>query len=823
MSEHAPGYVIDLDAITPHMRDLVGGKAAGLAEVLRAGENVPPGFCVTTGAHRSGEIPEEAVAAAYERLGGGTVAVRSSATAEDLTGASFAGQQDTYLDVQGTEDIVRAIRRCWDSLWTERAVAYRRDFGIPDDSVSMAVIVQRMLEPRTSGVLFTADPVTGTRDTTVVDAARGPGTGVVDGTAHPDHYVRGTDGHTTGPDDGCLTRAEVESLHGAGRRLQAAQHGPRDIEWAFDTDGARWILQSRTVTTLFPLPSRSEEPRVYFEGGHLQGMLRPFTPMGMSVLRSVADTWVASTGLGSSSAGARALVTDIGGRFYLDVTRLVRTPWIRGSLPRAMGLYGPRAGHAFERLLSDPRFTPLPAGSAFTTAGRAALRCLPLAAGVLRGAVSSLVAPERTRKHLFRLGEELGAETVRDPAEPDGAAARLDRAETLQHRALETITGMLGPVYAGLAVAVLPRAVLAGIAEEGEVETVLRGMPHNVTTEMDLDLWRVSRRATDHSDLFLGHDPEELAARYHQGRLPDIGLDGFLERYGRRSAAEIDVGVPRWAEDPTPVFTLLANYLRVTRADESPDRRFERAARDAERARSDLVARARRRSPWRAAVADFLFDRARELGGLREYPKFVWLYAIAETRRELLRVGAGLVEHGRLERAEDIMFLDLAEAGRAVAGEDPRATVTRRRSEYRRELRRRHVPPLLLSDGTDLEAAQPAPEPENGLLVGVPAAPGTATGRVRVIRDPLGASLDPGDVLVAPTTDPGWTPLFMTASALVVETGSTVAHGPTVAREYGMPAVISLRGATETLRDGQTVTVDGYTGTVRVDDTGEAE
>lgn len=820
MSEHAPGHVVDLDAITPDMHDLVGGKAAGLAEVLRAGENVPPGFCVTTGAHRSGEVPAEAVAAAYKNLGGGTVAVRSSATAEDLTAASFAGQQDTYLDVQGTDALLRAIHRCWDSLWTERAIAYRRDLEIPDDSVSMAVVVQRMLAPRTAGVLFTADPVTGTRDTTVVDAARGLGTGVVDGTAHPDHYVRGTDGHITGPGDGCLTPAEVESLHEAGQRLQAAQHGPRDIEWAFDTDGTRWILQSRAVTTLFPLPPRGEEPRVYLEGGHMQGMLRPFTPMGMSVLRSLADTWGASTGLGSSPSGARGLVTDIGGRFYLDVTHLARTPWIRGFLPRAMELYGPRAGRASERLLSDPRFTPLPVSSALTTATRAALRSLPLVAGVLRSAVSSLIDPEGARQHLFRLGAELSAETDRDPAEPDRIAARLHRSETLQHRALETITGMLGPVYAGLVTAKLPRAVLTGIAEEGEVEAVLRGMPHNVTTEMNLDLWRLSRRATDHSGLFLGHAPEELTARYHQGRLPDTGLDGFLEQYGRRSAAEIDVGVPRWAEDPTPVFALLANYLKVTRADESPDRRFERAARDAERTRADLVARARRRSPWRATVADFLFDRARKLGGLREYPKFVWLYAIAETRRELLRVGADLAEHGRLERAEDIMFLDLAEAGRAVAGEDPRATVSRRRSEYRRELRRRHVPPLLLSDGTDLEAALPAPEPENGLLVGVPAAPGTATGRVRVIRDPLGASLDPGDVLVAPTTDPGWTPLFMTASALVVETGSTVAHGPTVAREYGMPAVISLRGATETLRDGQTVTVDGYTGTVRVDEGG---
>ncbi|WP_017613026.1 PEP/pyruvate-binding domain-containing protein [Nocardiopsis salina] len=813
-------YVVALDEITPGMRGLVGGKAAGLAEVLRAGENVPPGFCVTTAAHHAREIPEDAVAAAYEQLGGGPVAVRSSATAEDLPDASFAGQQDTYLDVEGTEGIVRAIRRCWDSLWTERAVSYRRDFDIPDDSVRMAVVVQCMLEPGTAGVLFTADPVTGTRDTTVVDAVPGRGTGVVDGTAQPDHYVRAPDGSTTGPDDGCLTRAEVESLHEAGQRLQEAQNGPRDIEWALGPDGTRWILQSRAVTTLFPIPPRPDDgARVYFEGGHMQGMLRPFTPMGMSVLRSVGGRWAATVGLGDGSTeDAPSLFLDIGGRIYLDVTRLVRTRWIRDSLPASMELYGPRAGRAFERLLSDPRFSPLPLRLSPTTVARVAVRSLPRVAGIVRGAVASLVDPDGARQHLLQVGEELRAETVRDPSEPGDAPARLDRAEALQHRALARLIRMLGPVYTALAVAQLPRTVLAGIAEEGEVEAVLRGMPHNVTTQMDLDLWRVSRRAADHSDLFLGYDADELAAWYHEGRLPDIGLEGFLERYGQRSAAEVDVGVPRWAEDPAPVFGLLANYLRVTDSDEAPDRRFERAAHEAERTRAELVARARRSSPWRGAVADFLFDRSRRIGGLREYPKFVWLYAIGETRRELLRVGADLVERGRLEGAEDIMFLELAEAGRAVRGEDLRETVARRRAEYRRELRRRHIPPLLLSDGTDLEAALPQPEAEDGLLLGVPAAPGTATGRVRVIHDPLGATLDPGDVLVAPTTDPGWTPLFMTASALVVETGSTVAHGPTVAREYGIPAVISLRGATETLSDGQTVTVDGYAGTVRPHD-----
>ncbi|MFD3918599.1 PEP-utilizing enzyme [Streptomyces sp. NPDC058595] len=361
-------------------------------------------------------------------------------------------------------------------------------------------------------------------------------------------------------------------------------------------------------------------------------------------------------------------------------------------------------------------------------------------------------------------------------------------------------------------------ALLKDIASEDEIRTVLAGMPHNVTIEMDLALWQVSRNAAPHRDLLLGTPPDELAAAHLAGGLPDFGLTEFLDIYGNRCAAEVDVGVPRWSEEPAPVFAALANYLRVTDPDQGPDRRFERAAARAETMLAELVRRARRERPVRGRLAGFFLRRARELAGLREAGKFAGLYALRDRRRRLLLIGAELRSKGLLEHAHDIRFLTLPELrGVVVGGDDPHRTVAERRSHYARELRRRTVPVALLSDGTDVETLLPARTPDRRTLTGTGAAAGRATGRARVVRDPADAYVEPGEILVAPTSDPGWTPLFLTAGGLVTETGAVMAHGPTVAREYGIPAVISVQGATGLIRTGQLITVDGAAGTVTLD------
>ncbi|MDO3703042.1 PEP/pyruvate-binding domain-containing protein [Micromonospora sp. C28SCA-DRY-2] len=799
-------WVIALSEVTGDMVEVVGGKAAGLGELIRAGERVPAGFCVTTAAHDQGTVPEAEVARAYEQLGGGPVAVRSSATAEDLPDASFAGQQDTLLGVTGLPDLLAAIRACWDSLHHPRAVAYRDAHGIDHASVRMAVVVQRMVDPATAGVLFTANPLTGCRTETVVEAAPGLGTAVVDGATAVDRYVLDDAPPTAA---GPLTAAQLTELRATGHRLQRHLGAPQDVEWAYDHDGVLWLLQSRPITTLFPLPPDNGKPtpRVYLEFGHVQGMLQPATPMGMSSLKALVAGMLASFGL-------TVEVTDIGGRLYGDLTDLARDRATRKRLVKLMAVdFGPRAQAVMEHVLADPRFAPAPRAAARRSRSGPALRTgLRAVSGVTR----SLARPDAARDRLFREVEQLRLGS----AAPAGLRTAAERLEFV--RAQDTSAGaddIVWPIVAGMLAAALPPMLLAGVASRDEINTVLAGMPHNVTLDMDLALWRLSQRAGDHRELLLTTPPSELAARYAQGTLPDIGLADFLDRYGHRAVAEVDVGVPRWDEDPTPVFAMIANYLRVTDPEQAPDRRFARAAATAEATLAELLARARRRRPVRGRLAGFLLRRARALAGLREAGKFAGLYRLREMRRQLLLIGADLTERGLLAQPGDVMFLTLDETHAAVHdGADHRATVAARQAVHRRELRRRSVPVAVLSDGTDVEAVLPARPAPDGALLGVGAAAGRATGPARVVHDPATARLEPGEVLVAPTTDPGWTPLFLTAAALVTETGAVMAHGPTVAREYGIPAVICVPEATRRIRTGQLVTVDAAAGTVTVED-----
>ncbi|GAA0457416.1 hypothetical protein Aca07nite_69920 [Actinoplanes capillaceus] len=859
--------VVPLSQVSATDIALAGGKAAGLGELIRLGERVPDGFCVTTEAHRRGVLPETEVRAAYEALGGGPVAVRSSATAEDLAGASFAGQHLTVLDVTGPEAVLAAIAKCWESLHDERARAYRDARSVGHDTVLMAVVVQRMVRAETAGVLFTANPVTGRRTEMMVESAAGPGTSVVDGCGPVSRRIL-TDG------------AAMPDLWALGERLQRHRGSPQDVEWAIDPAGALWVLQSRPITTLFPAPPVTGGPRVYVEFGHVQGMLRPVTPMGMATLKDVIRAMLAALGV-------RAEIVDIGGRLYGDLTDLARNPATRNRLIKLMAVdFGPRAQAAMEHVLTDPRFAPAKGGSTRPPVSPAtAFRAL---SGIIRALASPDAARARVAEAVARLAAEDGvAQDEGRIRAGETARAETPSAASSTSPASSASDDLTWPIVAGMLASAAPGRLLDGLATDDEIHTVLGGLPHNVTIEMDLALWRLADDARDHADLLLGTPPADLAGLYLSGGLPDIGLGAFLDRYGHRAAAEADLGVPRWSEDPAPVFAAIANYLRLTDIDQAPDRRFARAAERAEATLADLAVRARRRRPVRGALAVFLLRRARRLAGLRESGKFAGLYRLAADRRRILETGARLVAEGRLADPADIMFLTPAEAAAAQpssAGSVPgpaasragspsgapggasptteagladlRALVTARKGWYEAECLRRHVPPVLLSDGTDVEAAlaakrhtsdRDAPSGQRsdtdsatpamrqhgsdrhaspgwergsdgvaavGVLRGIGASAGRVTGRARIVHDPARARIEPGEILVVATTDPGWTPLFLTAAALVTETGAIMAHGPTVAREYGMPAVISVPGATRLITDGQVVSVDGAAGTV---------
>ncbi|MGH8933099.1 MAG: PEP/pyruvate-binding domain-containing protein [Egibacteraceae bacterium] len=835
--------ILPLEEIGARMLPLVGGKAANLGELIATGFPVPRGFCVTTEAYVTGPMPSpvaEAIGAAYEALGSATpVAVRSSATAEDLPWASFAGQHDTFLDVVGREAVLDAVRRCWASLWTDRAVSYRERNGIDHATVRLAVVVQVMVDAEVAGVLFTANPVTGRRRQAVIDASPGLGEAVVSGSVNPDHFVVDPDASTAsrpsspapaGSPSGdiverrvaggtaCLTDDQIRALTALGQRVEEHYGAPQDIEWAIDAAGRLWLTQARAITTLYPLPAgATEDPlRVYFSFNVAQGVERPFTPMGLSAFKAIWASLARTIGrpVEDPLAGPPFLA-EAGERLFIDLTGALRSSIGRSISRRMFGIAEARSAAVVELLLQDPRLGPvdIPRRKFFRAAGTAAVR-----GGVPRTLVRALLDPAATRARLRELPGRL-----RHRAQAVGNEDALSTVERLFAEEFPAVALAAGPiVLVSGGIYVLAGKLLGEDATTDERQAVLRSLPHNVTTEMDLELWRLARRLRGDPaarEVLLGSPTDQLAGRYHAEDLPPAlqrGLAGFLGTYGHRTVAEIDLGLPRWAEDPTHILGVLANYLRLDDPDREPDVLFERGRQQAEAMVAELTRRARERGRLRGAAVGLCLRRVRALNGLREMPKFCLVVLLGEARRLLQGVGEELASAGRLRNAEDIFFLDLAEARRAKAGQDLRDLVAERRAVYERELRRRHVPRILLSDGSEPEAEMQT-RPACGGLTGTPASAGVATGPARVILDPTGARLEPGEILVAPSTDPGWTPLFLTAGGLVMEMGGAMSHGAVVAREYGIPAVVGVAGATERLRSGQLVTVDGSAGTVQGD------
>lgn len=887
-----------LSEIDAGMLAEVGGKAAQLGELTRAGLPVPPGWALTTEAYRrvaeaaglaeviaggggaaglagaartrllETPVPAEvagAVVAAYEELGGGPVAVRSSATAEDLPFASFAGQQDTYLNVVGADAVLDAVRRCWASLWTDRAVAYREANGIDHAGVRIAVVVQVMVDARVAGVMFTANPLTGRRHEAVIDASPGLGEAVVSGAVNPDRFVvdtatgrvldrhegdkrlavravpgGGTRREEHVPAGLCLTDAQARDLAGLGARVERHYGAPQDIEWAIDDDGRLWLTQARPVTTLFPLPETTREGlRVYFSVNVAQGVMRPLTPMGLAAIKLTAAGAARLFGYGPAVPGdGPAFMAESGGRLWLDLTTALRSRAGRMILPRMLRLGEARAAVVVDRLMTDPRLSVIHTTRrpVVRAAARFARR-IHLPARVLR----ALAGPRGSHAYVRGLGERIDRR-LRVPA---GAtpAQRLDHAERVLAGTFPLVVSVMPLVITGYGLFALA-ARLSGVPL-GEMQDVLRSLPANPTTEMDLELWALAGRIEP--EPFRELPVHELARRYRDGALPSKAqreIAGFLGRYGHRGVAEIDLGLPRWSEDPAHILGVLANYLRTGVADgPAPDELFDRGAADAEAAVAAVVARARRGGRLRGAVTRFALRRTRAYGGLREMPKFLLVQTLAGVRRSMLAVGEHLAAAGVLADADDVFFLTFAEARAALPACDPgrdgygtggewggdlgrnvygtggelggdlRELVAGRRAAYEREARRRHVPRVVLSDGTEPEA-QAAATAEPGSLRGSAASAGTVTGPARVVLDPVGAHLEPGEILVCPSTDPGWTPLFLTAGGLVMEMGGAMSHGAVVAREYGIPAVVGVADATRRITTGARITVDGAAGTV---------
>ncbi|MGA9531791.1 MAG: PEP/pyruvate-binding domain-containing protein [Anaerolineales bacterium] len=870
-----------------------GGKAANLAVLINAGFTVPDGFVLTTRAYRTyveanqlagavesalvsldasspidleeasktiraafdgGELPSalrEEIAAAYEKMDDSPVAVRSSATAEDLPSASFAGQQDTFLHVLGMDSLMDAIVKCWSSLWTARAIGYRLRQGVQSDGLALAVVVQSMVDSEVSGVLFTANPLTGKRDQIVVDATFGLGEALVSGQIEPDHFVLDEDGKVIlrmlgakelairsrqggGTSEEIASRGDVSSLSDNQLR-ELAQVGlaiaghygrPQDVEWAWAEDRL-FILQSRPITTLYPIPSdlRDGPLRALLSFGSVQGLLDPMTPLGRDM---IMDAFAGASELFGhrQSLADQSVLFEAGARLWADMTPMIENKIGRRLTLGALPSVDPAVRAILKGLFADGEFSK----SGFPRV-RTLISVLRLVWRVLPAVMRAARTPDDERARFKAVIDPWLAQIKTKVERADNLRAWLDIEQSYARQMFVVLLpAFLPTMVVGMASYNALIRVLHTLPEEDqdiELRSVMRALPGNVTTEMDMTLWRTAQTIRDDLEsrkAFLETDPKVLAEEHRKGDLPFVAqsaVDDFIRSYGMRGLGEIDIGRRRWREAPQPVFEALVSFMKIEDPDQAPVAVYERGRQEAEDTTRRLTSGLRStRAGWlKAKVAGGAAHRVRALLGARETPKFTIIRMYWLLRKALLEQGDRLVERGLLAEADDVFFLRLAELGAISRGEDldRRELVKDRRQLFQREWNRRQVPRVLLSDGRALYRGLAA---ENGdddsVLTGDPVSPGTNEGLVRVVLDPGEANLLPGEILVCPGTDPSWTPLFLAAGGLVMEVGGMMTHGAVVAREYGIPAVVGVDDATGRLQTGQMIRVDGSSGRVTV-------
>jgi phosphoenolpyruvate synthase/pyruvate phosphate dikinase len=859
-------YVLGLEEIDKTQVALVGGKGAHLGELSRIeGIRVPAGFCVTTDAFRrimttvpwiddqldrlsrldpgdreairtlSAEIrrtlegiaiPDD-LAAAITRsvtwLGGqAAYAVRSSATAEDLPTASFAGQQDTYLNVVGLAAILQHVSRCWASLFTERAVTYRLRNGFDHRKVRMAVVVQQMVFPQAAGVVFTADPVTGNRKVATVEASFGLGEALVSGLVNPDVYkVRDGEIATkavaakqlaihASPAGGtqvlpidlqrqelpALTDAQVVRLARLGRRIEAHFGRPQDIEWCLVDDGFQ-IVQSRPITTLFPIPETGDqENHVYVSVGHQQMMTDPMKPLGLSF-------WQMTT---------PAPMAEAGGRLFVDVTPRLASPASRAGLLEALGRSDPLIGDALQTILERDGFIrPLPdEGPPQPLFG---------------GAPAPIETDPAIVTELIGRSETSIAASKRDIRTKSGEAL-LDfiRADIHELRRI-----LFDPQSHQVFMSAMEAAwwlndqLEAWLGEKNAADTLTQSVPHNVTSEMGLALLDVADVIRPHPDVvaFLHHVEDEgfldEMAKLSGGREARDAIEAWLDKYGMRCVGEIDITRPRWSERPSTLVPVILGNIKNFEPGAGA-RRFEQGRQEAWAKEQDVLERLRARPDGerKAEEAKRMIDRVRTFIGYREYPKYGMVSRYFVYKQALLDEAERLVQAHVLCEKEDIFYLTFAELHDVVRTNRSDDQLIRQRKDAFRSYQTLTPPRVLTSDGEVVAGTYRRVDVPADALTGLPVSAGTVEGRARVILDMAQADLEPGDILVTAYTDPSWTPAFVAIKGLVTEVGGLMTHGAVIAREYGLPAVVGVVDATRLIPDGQRIRVNGTDGYIEI-------
>lgn len=869
-------YVCHLNTSESVKLSEVGGKAGNLIALAKIEHiNLPKGFCLKTNAYaelfhsiemeallnelsqvKIGETTRirevctdirnrilnatmsksllDEIGHELERIGTEKYyAIRSSGTAEDLPNASFAGQYDTFLNIKGMASIIEHIRLCWASLFTERAVIYRLRSDFDHTTVKLAVIVQEMIHPDASGIMFTADPNTSNRKVVSIDASYGLGEAIVSGMVNADSFkvrehiiiqktvsdkkrrinpVAGG-GISTAPVSEenrkiqAISDDTVLELEHLGRRIEDCFSYPQDIEWCVDNKKIV-ILQSRPITTLFPLPEvKDGNKHIYLSAGHLQMMTAPIKPLGMSFFRMA---------LGD------APYAIIGGRLYNDITHDLTTPQGRLMAKSLLNAIGDQLmTDAIRQVIKDKQL----------------IRSLP------KGKDKTF----KTDKMVNPIAVIRNMVVQYKKNDPDLVQKLVDREDKSIHAMHEHIRGLSGTalmdfIYddhtdrrfkiiqpdnaAVLAVAMitslwLNRIIRKNLGIKNAADTILMSIVNSVSTDTGmalLDVADVVRKYPDVMDYFEHPDPVRFYKDLEDiegGDMVTASFRAYLSTFGMRCSGDIDITVPRWLENPTSIVPLILNNISNFEPD-ARQRLWEEGIREYDKKINDWEASLKHKFGGRRKANRIRKNAEviRNYIGYREYPKFSYMKRYFIYKQAMLEEASRLVSEGVINQREDIYYLSLDELMEVVETRTAdQCLISTRKAEY--QTYEKLTPQrIMMSDGDVISGSYNTADMPEGALPGVPVSAGIISGRARVIHDMAKADFEEGDILVTKFTDPSWTPVFVSVKGLITEVGGLATHGAVIAREYGLPAVVSVVNATRLIQDGQRIRLNGTEGYV---------
>ncbi|WP_392533901.1 phosphoenolpyruvate synthase [Nostoc sp. C117] len=865
-------FVLCFQDIDKTKLKLVGGKGANLGELTKIeGICVPDGFCVSTEAFKriigetssinelldrlshllvedrdkigelSGEIrsfiegitiPQdinEEIASFLSRFDEkNAYAVRSSATAEDLPTASFAGQQDTYLNVIGKEAIYQHISKCWASLFTERAVIYRIQNGFDHRKVHMSVVVQKMVFPQVAGILFTADPVTCNRKVLSIDASFGLGEAMVRGIVNTDIYKVGNgkvidkkistkklaiyalkDGGTKEQEiepgrqnRQALTDEQILQLERIGRKIEEHFGSPQDIEWCL-VDDTFYIVQSRPIATLYPIPEASDrENHVFVSVGHNQMMTDAMKPLGLSffLLMTHAPMYTA------------------GGRLFVDVTATLASPISRETvLNVTLGKSDPLMKDALTTILERGDFIKsLPDDRSSGKSGKGrSLADFQTLNDYDPAIVADLIQQSQTSIDALK-------QTIQTKSGSDLFDFILEDIQQLKKTNADSqsfgvfMTAMNASSW-------INEKMNEWLGEKNAADTLSQSAPNNITSEMGLALLDVADAIRPYpevieylqqvkEDNFLG----ELV-KLEGGQEAQNAIATFLHKYGMRCVGEIDLTRTRWSENPTTLVPMILSNIKNFEPGES-ERKFEQGQRSALKKEQELLERLKQLpdGEQKAEETKRMIGLIRNFIGYREYPKYGIVNRYFVYKKALLKEAEQLVEANVIHEKEDIYYLTFEELREVVhTNKLDYQIISERKDEYK--LFEKLTPPrVITSDGEIITGRYKRENLPAEAIVGLAVSSGVIEGRARVILNMEDADLEDGDILVTSFTDPSWTPLFVSIKGLVTEVGGLMTHGAVIAREYGLPAVVGVQNATKLIEDGQRIRVNGTQGYVEI-------